>query len=110
MSLMDLQGSLKIITARLAGRLIGYFTWTISPDPESRGLLLGLQGAWYVAPGYPRAAVKMFDESVRVLKSCGVKCVVPHHRLQGRGSGISRFFRRRGAVDIQHNFALWIGD
>jgi hypothetical protein len=103
-------GALMLISARKAGTLIGYFTWNIAPDVESRGLLIGQQGAWYVRPGHPRIAAKMFHVAIAELKARGVQCVFPHHRTQGRGANIGRFFKRRGAKDIQRTYCLWIGD
>lgn len=101
---------LWVITARISGELVGYFTWNVSLDVESQGLLIGQQGAWYVSPGHPGVAGHMFDKSVQVLKRLGVSCIYPHHRTQGRGAAIGRFFERRGAKHIQQNYSLWIGD
>lgn len=109
MAALDLAGCLKLVTARLSGKMVGYYTWNISPDVESRGLLIAQQGAWYVAPGHPRVAVEMFDFAVSALRQCGVKCLFPHHRVQGRGSNIGRFFKRRGATKTQDTYSLWIG-
>lgn len=103
-------GSLKIVTARQDGQLIGYYTWQITPDIESEGLLIAQQGAWYVAQGHWGAAVAMFDHSIETLKALGVQCVFPHHRVQGRGADIGKFFTRRGAKKIQDTYVLWIGD
>lgn len=110
MNVMAEAGVLKVITARVDGHMIGYFTWNIHPDPESQGLLVADQGAWFVLPGWPRVAHQMFDESIRVLKELGVQCIFPHHRTQGRGRSLGRFFTRRGAKEIQHTYSLWIGD
>lgn len=110
MAMMNLAGSLIIITARLDHKLVGYFTWTIAPDVESLGLLIALQGAWYVSPGSPRAAYAMFDHSIQALRTRGIRCIFPHHRLQGRGQGLGKFFHRRGAKLIQHTYCLWIGE
>lgn len=110
MEAMAEAGSLKVVIARQHEMLIGYFTWSILPDVECEGLVIGQQGAWYVAPGHPRVAHKMFDASVALLRQCGVEMIFPHHRTQGRGRGIGRFFRRRGAKLIQHTYSLWIGD
>lgn len=109
MSVMDAHGCLKLITIRESGRMIGYYTWNITPDVESEGLLIGQQGAWYIEPGHPRAAVKAFDYAVQALRQMGVQCIYPHHRTQGRGRNIGRFFERRGAKLIQHTYSLWIG-
>jgi hypothetical protein len=102
-------GSLKVVIARKAGFLVGYFTWNLMLDIESEGLLIAQQGAWYVAPGHPRVAVEMFDASVAAFKALGVKCLFPHHRTQGRGAQIGKFFKRRGAKHIQQTYSLWIG-
>lgn len=102
-------GSLKVVIGRQDGALVGYFTWNITPDVESEGLLIAQQGGWYVAPGHPRIAAEMFDVSVRELRALGVQCIFPHHRTQGRGANIGRFFMRRGAKDIQRTYCMWIG-
>jgi hypothetical protein len=104
-------GVLRTFIARdMAGVLVGYFTWNISLDIESAGLLIAQQGAWYVAPGHQGAATSLWDLAVCELRRSGVKCIYPHHRQQGRGSGIGRFFRRRGAKEIQRTYSLWIGE
>lgn len=109
MAQLQAAGALLVLTAREAGRAVGYFTWQIAPDVESEGLIAGYQGAWYVEPGHPRAAMRLFDRSVEELRARGVHIVFPHHRTQGRGSGLGRFFVRRGAKHIQQNYSLWIG-
>lgn len=103
-------GALKVVIAREAGRLVGYYTWNIMPDVESEGLLVGHQGAWYVRLGHPRAAYEMFHVAVAELKALGVRCIFPHHRTQGRGAHIGKFFMRQGAKDIQRTYSLWIGE
>lgn len=103
-------GSLKVIIAREDGRLVGYFTWSIMLDVESEGLSVGHQGAWFVQPNNPRVAHRMFKASVAMLQAYGVQCIFPHHRTQGRGANIGRFFKSQGAKDIQRTYSLWIGD
>lgn len=104
-------GILKCFALRApSGRLLGYLTWQVMLDPESQGLVMAQQGAWYVAPGHGRAARALFSESLLFLRAFGVQHVFPHHRLQGRGKGIGRFFQRLGAKEIQHTYSLWIGD
>lgn len=109
MSAMAANGYLKLVTARLGAAMVGYYTWCVQPDVESAGLLIAQQGAWYVAPGHSRLAVKMFDFAVEALRALGVQCIYPHHRAQGRGANIGRFFQRRGAKKIQDTYSLWIG-
>lgn len=102
-------GSTVLVNAKRDGQMVGYFTWSIMPDLESEGLLIGMQGAWYAAPGNWRAAVEMFDYSIEILRKIGVQCIFPHHRVQGRGANIGRFFIRRGATRTQTDYCLWIG-
>jgi hypothetical protein len=96
----------RIITARRDGELIGYYTWTVMPDVESAGLLVAMQGAWYVKPGHPRVAYDMFLASMRILKASGVQGLYPHHRVLGRGRGLGKFFRRHGAVPTKCEYYL----
>lgn len=110
LSLLSRQNAFIVITARIAGRLVGYFTWTVTRDLESKGLLIANQGAWYLRPGFPRVAARMFDRSIAELKLLGVKCIFPHHRLHGRGKSLGRFFKRRGAVPTKEEYMMWIGD
>lgn len=99
-------GVLKLVTARLDGRMVGYYTWNVSLDVESAGLMIAQQGAWYVEEGHPRLAIQMFDASVSELRKLGVRFAYPHHRLQGRGANIGKFFKRCGAKPIQITYSL----
>ena len=104
-------GFLRIYTLRLDGVLSGYLTWQLMMDPESEGLPIAMQGAWYVLPRAPwGSAAKLFTHSLEDLRSVGVKCCFPHHRMLGRGRGLDKFFRSLGAVKIQDSYQLWLGD
>ena len=111
LSTAAVQGSLKIVTARIDTKLVGYCFWTVLSDPESEGLLVAEQGPWYVTEEAPaRTAFRLYERSINELKSWGVKVVYPHHRATGRGSGLGKFFLRRGAVPEKQVYSLWIGD
>jgi len=110
MSALAERNVLKLLAGRLNGELVGYLTWNVTLDVESRGLLIGMQGAWYVAPGHPRLARMMFEASKTELRAMGVKMLFPHHRTQGRGASLGRFFKRQGATKIQDTYSLWIGN
>lgn len=106
-------GMLKLMVARQRlppFRMIGYCTWMLTPDLESMGLLIAQQGAFYVSPGHPRVAYELAQESLLALRALGVQHIFPHHRLQGRGTGLGKFWQRRGAKLIQHTYSLWIGE
>lgn len=104
-------GILHCLSARVAGKLVGYFTWNVIPDLESQSLLIGMQGAWYIDPAYRHGSlgVRMFDESIAHLRRLGVCNAFLHHRTCGAGRGIGRFFRRRGGQLCQMTYSLWIG-
>ena len=111
LSQTSVQNSLKVFAARLDGKLIGYLLWTIINDPESMGLLIAEQGPWFVTPDAPNStALRMYERSINELKACGVKMIFPHHRTNGRGTGLGKFFVRRGAVPEKQVYSLWIGD
>jgi hypothetical protein len=103
-------GVLRVYTARRGSKLIGYLTWQVAKDLESRDLLVAFQGAFFVAPGNWGVAQRLFLHSLADLKIAGVRCLFPHHRLQGRGAKIGRFFMRWGAKPAKQEYILWIGD
>lgn len=109
MDAMNKAGILKIYTARRAGKMLGYCTWNVTTDVESKGLLIAIQGAWFCLPK-AAAGVSLFMFALRKLTELGVKVAFPHHRLQGRGDRLGTFFKRLGAKEIKHEFSLWIGD
>jgi hypothetical protein len=103
----EARGACKIVTARANGRLVGYLLWTIGSDPESRGVLVGNQGPWFVERGRPGVGPRMLDWSLtRLLPAMGVRAVDLHHNLVGRGRGLGRTFQRLGAVPYQMKYSL----
>ena len=110
MRLLQKYGVLKVFALRKDGALVGYLTWQISKDVESEGLTIAQQGAWYVAPGHARGARLLFMRSVETLRDrFQVQHIFPHHRTQGRGDSLGRFFERLGAKKIQETYSLWVG-
>ena len=109
---MHQRGIMRVIGARLDGKLVGYFTWNVLPDIESWGTPMAMQGAWYVDPKAKAFGVghKMFKTSIELLRKLGVQYVFPHHRLQGRGKDIGKYFERMGAKPVQLDYFLWIGE
>lgn len=106
-------GMLHAIVARVDGVFAGYLTWTISDDPESMGMLKAEQGALYVDPAYARHRLmdRMVAFSTPYLRARGVQCLFMHHRLLGRGARLGLWFRRRlRAIEIKHEYFVWIGE
>ena len=109
---MNAAGMLRIVTARVDGILAGYCMWQVSKDVESTGMLIAQHGPWFVRKEYAHLMLgqKLFDASLDDLRAIGVKNAFPHHRLNGRGKKLGAFFKRRGAVETQHTYSLWLGD
>jgi hypothetical protein len=112
MRALAVAGVLRICTARVDGALAGYCMWQVSRDVESAGMLIAQHGPWFVRKVYAHLMLgpKLFDASIRDLRKLGVKNAFPHHRLQGRGAKLGAFFRRRGAVETQRTYSLWLGE
>jgi hypothetical protein len=107
----DRLGIIIWFTLRVDGELKGYCSWNLSMDLESEGLPIATQGAWFVEEGAPwGSAAKLFMVSLDELKRTGVQCVFPHHRMQGRGVRLGKFFQSLGAIPTQQTYMLWIGE
>lgn len=109
---MNASGHLRIYAARVDGVLAGYCMWSVTKDVESAGLLIAQHGPWFVKEEFKglHLGSKLFDTSVDDLRAIGVKNVFPHHRLEGRSAKVGAFYKRRGAVEIQRTYSLWIGE
>jgi hypothetical protein len=106
----DRLGYVRWFTLRVDGEIRGYCSWNLNWDLESEGLPIATQGAWYVGEGAPwGGAAKLFMVSLDDLKKIGIQCVFPHHRLQGRGVKLGKFFQSLGAIPIQQTYQLWLG-
>jgi hypothetical protein len=104
-------GVLKIAGARVDGRLVGYLWFNVMPDIESAGLLMALQGPMYAKSGFAKFFLgsRMLDFCIAELKAMGVGPMFLHHRLRGRGQRLGVLFRRKKAIEIKHEYYLWIG-
>jgi|SRR5215471_122677 len=100
------RGIFQLLVARVDGRMVGYFTWLLDFDLESKGTLIANQLAWFVEPGHPIVAVRMLDRAIIELKKIGCKFVYFHHTVHGRGASLGRLFERRGAELLGYNYVL----
>lgn len=109
---MHMFGALKILEAKVDGKLAGYFTWEISLDVESKGQIIARQGAFYVDPGFQALGLgwKLAQASLGVLRDLGVRHVFPHYRMNGRGKNSGRFWKSLGAQETQVTCYLFIGE
>jgi hypothetical protein len=106
MSVLNEQGIFQVLVARVDGKMVGYFTWLLDFDLESRGTLIANQTAWFVEKGHPIVAVRMLDRAIMELKKIGVQFVYFHHGVIGRGASLGRLFERKGARLLSHNYIL----
>jgi hypothetical protein len=110
MQTMNEASVLRIVTARLDGRLIAYTTWNVIPDIESWGLVMANQGAIYGADGFANLNLcrRMLDFSIAELRAIGVDYLLLHHRMLGRGARLGALFGRFRAILIKREFFLWL--
>lgn len=105
---LSVAGVLRIWTARLDGRLIGYSTWYVSPGLDSP-TVTATQGPWYCLPAWrSRWGLRLFQESLRGLRALGVCVCYPHHWMHGAGPRLGEYFRRLGAVPLETSYELWL--
>lgn len=109
---LDAIGQFVVYTARSPdGPLLGYCTWSLGYDLESKGLAIAHQGAWYSPPGQGRMAFRLYKHCLAALAAQGVRLVFPHHRLAGRATvRLGDWFERLGAIPEQITYRLWIED
>ncbi len=102
-----LKGILRTVTARRAGALVGYAMWLIGPDIESAGRTVASQAVLYTRPGEVGiTALRLFEESARMLRRLGVSVMLPHVPAEGRGKKLGNFFAKRGAKPLLQVYCL----
>lgn len=85
---------LVVMTARQAGRVIGYIDWILFPDPQVRDQLTAETDIYYVEPRDDRALVmlQLMRRSCVELQRRGVYIARPRTKLKtegpGRGAGL----------------------
>lgn len=106
MDIINNHGNFRVLTARVDGEMIGYFSYFLDFDIESYGTLIVNQAAWFVLPGHSVAGIKLFDRAMEEFKKLGVKFVYLHHTVHGRGAKLGRFFERKGAKLLGYNYVI----
>ena len=106
MRILNEQGIFQVLTARVDSRVVGYFSWLLDFDLESKGTLIVNQMAWFVEKGYPIIAVKMLDRAISEFKKAGVEFAYFHHTVHGRGAGLGKLFERKGAKLLGYNYVM----
>lgn len=99
-------GIFQVLVARVDGKMVGYFSYLLDFDMESKGTLIVNQSAWFVEKGHPIIGVKMLDRALEEFKNKGVKFAYLHHGIKGRGANLGRLFEKRGAKLLSHNYIV----
>lgn len=105
-------GMLQLMTARKDGKLIGYCVFTIGNSLLSKNVLCGTQGPFFVTK-QERAtgtALRLYRESIKIMKQRGVKNVYPHHWMRGDSEKLGKYFEALGALPVERVYSLWIGE
>lgn len=78
-------GCLLVVTARDAGRLVGYVIHVVVPSLHSQTHLIAKDDAHYLAPDYRQAwnAFKLFRLAERELRARGVSAISYHQKVRG---------------------------
>ena len=100
---LEIEGALKILTARAGGILVGYIFNIIGPHLHYRSALYADLEMWWLDPGYRGGywPVKWFKANDAMLKSFGVKKVMAatkNHFMEGR---VGSIFRRLGYKPVE---------
>jgi GNAT superfamily N-acetyltransferase len=101
---MDLQGILHILTARSAGRLVGYTFCMVGGHQHYVTTRFGAIEMFWLAPRFRKgwAGVRLFTTCLRGLKEREVKVVTVAFKLHFKGARVGKLLARLGfkPVDI----------
>lgn len=90
-------GMLHVVTARSAGRLVGYLMHLLGPSLENGNLLVATQGAFFVARPFRGAGARLASEAVRMLWARGVNEISMHDGAYQDGHRLGALWLRLGA-------------
>jgi hypothetical protein len=85
--------------------LVGYCIWYITMSFESRGVVVGQQGPWYVSPQWRHHGGWLFRKSFAVLRERGVAQVSVHCAPQD-AEKFGKFFSAMGGLEIAREWSI----
>jgi GNAT superfamily N-acetyltransferase len=102
-------GVLKIVTARLGDRLIGYFVATLLPNMHYSDTLYALNDILYIDPAYRNAGngTAMLVAAEQIFKGLGAQVITVHMKVYAPFDGICK------ALDWDYTeriYTKYIGD
>lgn len=107
---MAASGFLQIVTARAAGRLVGYVLSVIRPHSHYSNVLCGFEDAFWLDPEYRRGmtGARLVREAVKAMRRRGVQKVFFQSNLAL--PRVTRLFDYLGFKQTHITHSLWIGD
>lgn len=106
---LESQGQLAVLTARSAGRLVGYAVTVIRPHMHYRPTLCGFEDALFLTRGARRGmtGVRLVRAMNEALRKRGVKKVFWHSKVFAPIEGI---FRLLGMKKTDEIWSMWLED
>lgn len=103
------RGGLHIVTARQAGKVVGYYVAFVNPHLHYAHKLVAVTDVYYLTPDVRKgfAGLKLFKEAERTLKMRGVQRVFSGTKLH---KDMGKLFERLGWQETERLYVKWIGD
>ena len=109
---LEAAGLLRVLIARVDGRVAGYCCWTREVNVESDQPPTMTHGPFYVAPecAHLRIGRRLLEASREQFAREGFAVLRLHHTVYGRGARTGILYERLGAVEHQRDYIWRIGD
>lgn len=106
---LDAIGALQILTARAAGRMIGYFLTVVRPHTHYCSVLCGFEDSYFISKPFRRGltGVKLIKENERLLRARGVKKLFV---MTKTSKDLGMIYDRLGYHCSDYTYAKWIGE
>lgn len=106
---LEQMGRLQIITAREAGRMLGYVVSVIRPHMHYADVLTGYEDAYFLTKSHRRGmtGVKLIREAVKHMQAVGCQKVF---FMTKASLDMGRIFERLGFVKTDIVYSKWVGE
>lgn len=107
---LDGMGKLVTIVARCAGIVVGYIMFSIGPSLESRNVLMGTQGPWFVLKPFRGAlGLRLHAHARSALAGMGIAGLTMRSGVRATGPRHFKLYERLGAIDMGRLYHLPMG-
>lgn len=106
---MESAGRILVLTARKAGKIVGYLLYLLDTSFESKTVLLAYQNVFFVRKKHRGTlGARLYDIALEKLRDRGVKAEVLRSGVRARGPKLRALFERKGAVLMGSLYYLWL--